>query len=412
MYTLPEERIKTLLRRYLEDTLTTAERQELSDLILRYPQVWELLQEMESEGLVPSAFQKRQEVEMESGLSRIRTRILKTESVPLSLKDRLWKFAWVPAAAIATISAAVLILSANAGKSGRQKPSGKAIAVKAIQTIQVTNDRSPGGNRATLITSDGRSIRLDSLPVGNSPVEGGAGAVKRDSGTLSYAEATFLSRKVREDPERIGYNMVTTPRGGQFLVILPDGSKAMLNNGSSIRYPTAFAGNTREVTVSGEVYLEVFRNPSQPFKAIVKKLSVDVLGTSINIQAYDSDHTTTTVIEGKIRVQEGSRKRVLEEREQVFIRKNKDWVFRQEVNMERVTGWKNGRFNFTGTPLSEVLDQLERWYDIEVVNTLSANPVYHASIRRSNPLSTVLDCLEADQKEILFRIDGRKLLVH
>jgi transmembrane sensor len=403
MYTLPEERTKTLLQRYVEDILTTAERQELSDLILRYPQVWELLQEMESEGLVPPAFQEREQAEMKRGLSRIRTRIRQQEGVPFSRKGRLRRIAvFVAAAALF----ALVVWSACPGKPSRAD--GAVIAVKAVPPA--INDVPPGGDRATLIMSDGRSIRLDSLPVGSSPMEGGA--VKRDSGTLSYVEGKSLSIKSREGLGSIAYNKVVTPPGGQFIVVLPDGTKATLNNGSSIRYPTVFAGKTRDVTMSGEVFLKVANNPSQPFCVTVNGLSVDVLGTSFNIKAYEPESMIATVIEGGVQVSNGSQKRKLGAWEQLTVAGNKDWKFQQRVNTEEVTSWKKGNFLFAGTPLSEVLLQLKRWYDMEVDNTSASNPVYRAGIGRSYSLQTVLQILREQHKEIIFRIEGRRLIVH
>jgi ferric-dicitrate binding protein FerR (iron transport regulator) len=215
----------------------------------------------------------------------------------------------------------------------------------------------------------------------------------------------------------VTYNTMTTPKGRQFQLVLPDGSKVWLNAASSLRYPTVFAGNERTVEVTGEAYFEVARNATKPFVVKVgHETEVQVLGTHFNINSYkDEANINTTLLEGSVRVLNKGKKALLKpgQSAQVAMQANQTAGIKivNDVDMEKVMAWKNGLFNFQDASLQEVMHQLERWYDIEVVYEKGAPEIeFVGKMERSLSLSEVLRGLQIS--EVHFRIEqGRRLVV-
>lgn len=220
----------------------------------------------------------------------------------------------------------------------------------------------PGGDRATLTLADGSRIVLDSAANGQLADQGGAKVIKLEDGQLAY------------DPQStqvVMYNTVSTPRGGQYQLTLPDGTNVWLNAASSITFPTAFIGNNRPVKISGEVYMEVKKDKSKAFIVDIEgRSTVEVLGTSFNINAYaDEADIRTTLVEGSVKITRNNGNgepelAILKPGQQATIDKNIS--ISAEVDLERTLAWKNGYFSFKESDFKAVLRQLERWYDIKV----------------------------------------------
>jgi len=266
------------------------------------------------------------------------------------------------------------------------------------------NDVKPGGNKAVLTLSDGSIVVLDSTGSGTVAQQGSTKIVKLDKGRLAY-------NAVNRSSEEIAYNTLTTPAAGQFSVTLPDGSKVWLNNASSLRYPVAFTGKTREVELKGEGYFEIARNASQPFKVRVGAMLVDVLGTSFNIAAYgDESHIKTTLLTGGVRVSEGAANMLLKPGEQIQVNPEGKFSFPQEVDADGVVAWKNGLFHFERADIHTVMRMLARWYDVEVVYE---GPVstrqFGGDIQRNLNLTEVLEILQKNQ--VHFSLEGKKITV-
>jgi len=266
---------------------------------------------------------------------------------------------------------------------------------------------------------NGSTIILDSAHKGALTTQGDAAVIKADSNQLVYhADAAKSSEIV--------YNMLSTPKGGQFQLGLPDGTKVWLNAASSIRYPTAFIGSERKVEVTGEAYFEVHKNASQPFKvSIPGKEEVEVLGTSFNVNAYpDEPEIKTTLVEGSIKVRgeplvgvntnKDKLSVVLKpgQQAQLVISDNTNngggLTMVRDADLEEVMAWKRGEFVFNRLDMAAILRQVSRWYDFEVVET--GQPVHRAFsgiVSRSSNLSEVMKIFE--QAGIRFRIDGKKM---
>jgi transmembrane sensor len=291
-------------------------------------------------------------------------------------------------------AAAVLLLIIAGGVLLWPKPH-KTITPEIITYADV----APGHTGAILTLSDGKQLTLDSLNNGVIANQSGS-SVALQQGQLSYHSNSNAATS---------YNTMSTSKGRQFMLVLPDGTKVWLNAASALTYPTAFTSNQRRVKLSGEAYFEVAPNAKQPFVVDVDhRGAVEVLGTSFNINAYtDEADVKTTLLSGSVRT--GGV--ILSPGQQAAQKPGEAVVVHNDVNIAKVTAWKNGRFDFTDASLPEVMRQLERWYDIEVIYEKGIPDTYfYGKISKDLPLSGILKALEA--AHVHFRIeDGRRLVV-
>lgn len=301
---------------------------------------------------------------------------------------------YAAAAALLAFAVTGLIYFLQPGTPGAQPLSG-SVPERVI----------PGGNKAVLTLADGSQITLDTTENGAIAHQGNVQVIKLDSGQLAYNAA-------REKAEgEIRYNTLATPRGGQFRIILPDGSKVWLNAASSLRFPTAFTGKEREVQLTGEAYFEIAQNPGQPFKVAVKGMMVQVLGTDFNIMAYDDEmNIQTTLLEGAVKVNKGTQTVQLKPGQQAELNTTGRMSVSDDVDVEGVIAWKNGYFHFSHASLEGVMRQVGRWYDAEI--TYEGNVPdreFGGKIARGSDIKDVLKILELSN--VHFRIEGKKIVV-
>lgn len=281
---------------------------------------------------------------------RIRQR-LSGLTAPAPAPRGIFSLGWRKVAAavilVAGLSTAVVYLT----RSG-QPPAGKQPGAVAVNI-------GPGGNKALLTLSDGSTVPLDQASDGLIAQQGNTQVVKLANGQLAYQLQGGADTAMR-------WNTISTPRGGEYQVTLPDGTKVWLNAASSITFPAAFAQHERQVKVSGEVYLEVTQIARQPFMVTARDVTVNVLGTSFNINAYnDETYTKITLVTGSVKVKAHSREWQLKPGQQAAV--NDTIVnIQAHTDIEQILAWKNGLFNFNGADLPAVMRQLERWYGIQV----------------------------------------------
>jgi len=381
-------RIQYLVNRFFEGASSEVERQELADWVNRSASDAALQSVLEEawRNYEPSAADRQLgEAVMERVYSRI------SEETDRTRMRIAW---WKPAAA-----AAVLFL-AGLGIWKGTRPAQEPLA--NVQE-EITNDIMPGGEKAVLTLSNGRQIVLDSAADGLLAQQGGTSVNKLSNGQLVYD-----GEDNREG--EIVYNTMTTPRGGQYRLTLPDGTKAWLNSASSITFPTAFAAATRSVTITGEVYLEVAKDEKKPFTVKANGVDIAVLGTHFNVSAYPEDGAVrTTLLEGKVKVSTAAGSRTIAPGEQAQAGNGRLDV-NHNVNLDQVMGWKNGRFVFEGEPIARVMNQLSRWYDVEVGDIEQVDDRFYLDLPRSKKLSDVLKALELTGK-VKFKIEGKKIVV-
>jgi ferric-dicitrate binding protein FerR (iron transport regulator) len=287
--------------------------------------------------------------------------------------------------------------------------------VQKDEPAHYTNDIPPGTNNAVLVLADGRRILLDSSANGELARQENTTITKKD-GQVQY-DASNSPLTI----DHSSFNTITTARGNQYQLILPDGSKVWLNAASSVRFPVAFIGNERRVEVTGEVFFDVVHNSKMPFTVLANGVEVHDLGTQFNINAYDGS-MLTTVVEGKIEVvrtqavsaklQAASRIRQMAlPGQQVTINSAGDMKLEKNADVEAAIAWKNGQFMFAGSPIQSVMRQLERWYDIEVTFAPGVSKEeYIGTITRFSNISAVLKMLERTGT-VRFEVNGRRVLV-
>lgn len=273
------------------------------------------------------------------------------------------------------------------------------------------NEIRPGSNKAVLTLADGSRIQLDETASGALTRQGDAEIIKSKDGQLEYRS---IASEGNTPPEII-YNTLSTPRGGQFRIVLPDGTKVWLNAESSIRYPTVFAGNERPVSITGEAYFEVKKDKDRPFSVAANGIKVEVLGTKFNVSAYDG-MTRTTLAEGAVKVVNRHSK-MAGEYPMALLSPGQEAVVTSSgiavrpADLEKALAWKNGVFYFRKENLRDIMQQLARWYNFEVVYRVAV-PARHysGSIKRNASFSEALEMLHL-VSGATFEVHGRTVTV-
>ena len=264
------------------------------------------------------------------------------------------------------------------------------------ETDLATVDYSPAENKAILKLSDGTTLTLDTQHQ----------EVAIAGNSIKYSDGKELI-----NTDDISSAVISTPRGGYYRVVLPDGTKVQLNAGSSLTYPLTFTGNTREVWATGELYFEVTPDKAKPFVVHTEQQVLRVLGTKFNVNSYAEAKTVkTSLIEGKVQIASPTLKSiVLTPGQQSIVKPNRIHV--KNIYPEQATAWIHGKFNFDGKRLREVMHELSLWYDIDVDIDADVPEVeFFGGIYRDNNLSTILSLLE--QNEIAYKLtNDKKLLI-
>jgi ferric-dicitrate binding protein FerR (iron transport regulator) len=372
------EHYEKLLAKYLDGQCNAAETAELYTWLQSTGSHRALLQKMQEEW--QSALNTRQEIPAVIS-DRIEIRLLQSITPrKSSITRRIWYYA-------AAAAAAILVLVWFQDHEQQPVPA-KITAAASI---------APGTNKAVLTLANGSTVTLDSA--GNQVITQGQTTVLQKNGQLQYA--------AKGASTTVTYNTLTVPRGGQFNIILPDGSHVWLNAASSLRYPTAFNGSERRVSIQGQGYFEVSPNAKQPFIVQVNNMEVQVLGTSFDVMAYEDEKSVnTTLLQGAVKVNEQR----LFPGQQAVLDPATGKITVRETDVDQVIAWKTGFFEFDNARLSDILRQLSRWYDIDISYNQPGNEkLLGGRISRSLPLSEILHMLEANGP--VFELMGRKLKV-
>jgi transmembrane sensor len=278
---------------------------------------------------------------------------------------------------------------------------------KAVLPVARSTEASiilPGGNHAILTLADGSKIVLDSVQ--NGSIKGGSAKIKKQGALLVYdASATAKNNAP------VVYNTLATPRGGQYQLVLPDGSKVWLNASSSIHFPTAFTGKQRDVELTGEAYFEVAKNKEKPFHVNVNGMQVEVLGTHFNVNAYgDEGNIKTSLLEGSVKIKRGLATGLLKPGEQAVLDENANKIEIKRADMNEVMAWKNGLFEFDGADIKTIMREIGRWYDVEIeYKGMVPDRRFEGTISRDAQLSDVLKILELSN--VKFSVEGKKIVV-
>ena len=275
---------------------------------------------------------------------------------------------------------------------------------KVIALAEKQSPILPGGNHAVLTMSDGSTILLDSMQ--NGTLQQGNAKVNKQGSLLIYD--THAS-SIANAP--VVYNTLSTPRGGQYQVVLPDGSKVWLNAASSLLFPTAFTGSQRKVELTGEAYFEVAKNKDKPFLVKVGDMQVKVLGTHFNINAYSDENTIrTSLLEGSVKIIKDNKSKLLKPGNQAVLNKKQNEIDITDIDMNGVMAWKNGLFQFEGDNITTIMREIGRWYNVEIVYSGKVPArTFEGKISRNAELSEVLRILELSK--VKFSVVGRKIIL-
>lgn len=274
---------------------------------------------------------------------------------------------------------------------------------KEVVAAGIQSDIKPGTNRAMLTLADGSTIQLGDVADGVISQQGATEISKVGDGRVVYNEAGNEERSNQ-------VNIVSTPRGGQYQIGLPDGSRVWLNASSSIKFPASFAADERRVEIEGEVFFEIEKDIIRPFRVVFGGNEVEVLGTSFNIAHYrDEAVSRTTLVEGSVALKNGGKKNTLKPGQAASITKD-GAVSIAAVDVEEMIAWKNGLFYFKEAGIDSIMRQVSRWYDIEVgYEGVLPQKQFAGKVRRSVELSEFMAMLQ--YAGVNYRIEGRKMII-
>lgn len=275
--------------------------------------------------------------------------------------------------------------------------------------LSTTTTIKPGTNKAILTLADGSQITLNDASDGKIASQKGVNVIKSSNGQLTYDFS--VSKKPGDE---MVFNTLYTPKGGQYAVILPDGTKVWLNSDSRLNFPVTFSGKERKVSLRGEAYFEVQHIKNTPFIITTGNQAIEVLGTHFNVNGYEDEQAIhTTLLEGSVKVLNllTQQTQLLIPGQQSSFNRNKGNIEIRKVNTEEVMAWKNGYFLFDDQDLPSILRAISRWYDVEIEYQYTGKyEKFGGTFSRSSELPDILNNLQ-ELGAVHFRIDKRKIIV-
>jgi ferric-dicitrate binding protein FerR (iron transport regulator) len=302
-----------------------------------------------------------------------------------------------------SIAASVILIS-TIGLYLYMHKQGDSVTVKA--TSQQKIDIAPGSDKAVLTLADGRTINLTDAGNGDIAALQGVKISKTKEGQLVY-HITGRNGGGSQAESMSNTNTIATPAGGQYQVILPDGSQVFLNAASSLTYPVQFSKSERRVELSGEAYFEIALSKNQPFKVISGKQEVEVLGTRFNINCYaDESAMATTLEEGSVRVTINKQSRTIIPGQQTLMMSDGQMKVK-EADLESALAWKNGRIYFNQADIPTIMRQVARWYDVKIrYEGVVTGDSFTGGVSRSSSLESLLKILRLNK--INFKLEEKE----
>ena len=378
--------IARLIARYLSDEIGEEEQAELTRWRDESPENERLFQEICKEENIKQNMQKRQTFHAEDGWEGVQRKIQRHRFRHRILNICKYAAIFIFPVAIATVA---IYKSSN----------------EPQPLSQVEEQIVPGGKKAVLILDNGEAIDLKST----SGVE-----LKEKDGTVIQVDSTVLNyqQAPARTSEKLAYNKVNVPRGGEYQLTLSDGSKVQLNSMSSIRFPVQFAQDCRLVELEGEAYFEVSKT-GQPFIVQTKGMKIEVLGTTFNISAYANEEYQTTLVSGSVKVQtENGSNRILKPSEQACITPGSNQINVRNVDTAFYTSWIHGKINFKDQRLDDIMKTLARWYDMDVVyeNEATKELRFGCYVNRYNEITPLVKLLEQTGR-VTVTVEGKTIKI-
>ncbi len=270
------------------------------------------------------------------------------------------------------------------------------------QVVYVEPTVKPGGKLAVLTLSTGEQVEL----------AGRVSAMSEQGAEISNSTDNELVYKQVGDvaPVEEVYNTISIPRGGEYKLVLADGTTVWLNSDSDIRFPVTFSGDKRQVELRGEAYFEVAKNVEKPFIVKINDYDIRVTGTQFNVRNYPGERVATTLVEGSVQLERGKDVQKMYPGQQALLIDGQ--LVMKEVDMMDAIGWREGTFSFKEVRLEDIINELARWYDFDVYyqNVEVKNYHFTAWFRRNVSIEEVIEVLEKTKK-IKMKLDGKTLIV-
>lgn len=382
-----------LIKRYLQRSITLLENEELTRWLQSSEQNRQLFNELCSPEILEKHLQQYERTDTVEGWQRLQHKISNSYSTRQRKKN--WKIVWRSAAAVFIVSLAAWQAYYHAVKKENNKQN---------LVNQYGQDVLPGTKKAQLLLSNGSTVLLDSN-TDSLFKENGSSVQRHANGSLAYSRGGHNAETA--------FNTMYIPRGGEYMIVLEDGTRVWLNAATALRYPVQFTGKERRVELlEGEAYFEIAKNKEKPFIVIANRMKVQAIGTAfdVNIYANADSVVSTTLAEGKVKVWAGGNSLLLLPGRQVKADNFSATVV--DADIEAVTGWKNGLFVFNNAPLQQVMLQLARWYDvrIEYNSRFKEQKFFTGEIKRNVPVSKLLQMMELTGIAS-FKINGNTILI-
>jgi len=383
------KRICQLIAKQLWEGLSDHEKQELREWIQASPDNSTLYDELVRRERVRQYIEKRESIDVRKYMA------VCERELGLGGKRRMIHWLWGYAAAIFVLC----VVGIGIWMNEREEVGVTEIAQTTIE---------PGKAKALLILGDGREIELSNRNVNKALEESGI-VIVNDSSRIEYSRNTGGG-----DKEVM--NKIIVPTGGEYNLILSDGTWVYLNAESVITYPQKFVGEKREVTLEGEAYFQVTASKEHPFIVKTKDMDVLVTGTEFNVKAYpDELNVQTTLLRGKVAVFAG-----IDKKEKIEIEPNQqaEWSREnvklqvREVDPDLFVAWKNGQFLFRQDRLEDIMKTLARWYDMEVfyLDESIKNMAFAGKLDRSEDITPILNVLRATDK-LTVEVNGKRIVL-
>lgn len=395
-----QEILRIIFKQYADQLLSPDEESTLADWLADSPWNRRTLEQIMDEEWMSDNMAAWNQVTSEHLWPKVQQKMGEpTPVVPITAKrSRKWMYA--AAAVVLIIGSTSALLLWN-----RWPPAGQRVSQVA------SSDVAPGTNTAMLTLADGSTILLDSVAEGQLARQGDAMVIKAAGGQLRYEGATSPDRAAETT-----LNTLSTPKGGQYQLSLPDGTKVRLNAASSITYPTSFSKTARQVKVTGEAYFQVAKDASRPFRVSAAATEVEVLGTHFNISAYENEPAVaTTLEEGSVNVRvtaTGQSQRLSPGQQALVPRGQKKISLVEQADMEETFAWIHGTIAFHDADVATIMRALERWYNITVdIKGSLQDRSFYFSVNRNAPLSEVLHFLEVYKIRYSLDAANRRLTI-
>ena len=387
-------RIASLIVGNMQHNLTNEERQELNTWLQEGGENFLLYEELMDEEKLGEALDEMHAIDQESAYAKLSQRLL--SNAPAHKRITIWWY---------MVAAALLIIAGGITYMYINKSNKPAAAPMVVIAPKKAPGLQPDSKKALLLLNDGSAVSLNEMNNGFVVQQGNVTLNKKRNGELEYVITG------NADKTSTSYNTIQTPRGSEYKVVLNDGTRIWLNAASTLRFPIHFNNEERKVQLTGEAYFEVAKMKASthtlpippgreegvrniPFIVGVDNMEVQAIGTSFNISAFKEDNNTqTTVVEGLVKVTREHKDHLLSPGKKLVANDTTTTI--EDADVQTETAWKTGDFVFHNTSLQIVMNELARWYDMEVVYEQPAPSLHFTGeIPRGSDINKVLEMLE------------------